>query len=47
MEMRIRDIPDELHLKFKLICTAKRVSMNEYIIRLIEKEVEKREREKK
>ena len=47
MEMRIRDIPDELHLKFKLMCTVKKISMNKYVQQLIEKEVEEYEKEKK
>ena len=44
--MRIRNVPDDLHWKFKLMCTEKRISINQRIIQLIEKDVEKREKEK-
>jgi len=47
MEMRIREIPDDLHLKFKLMCTAKKISMNKYVQKLIKTEIEKYEQEQK
>ncbi|GAJ10720.1 unnamed protein product [marine sediment metagenome] len=41
MEMRIRDLPTELHYQFKLLCLKKKISMNKYLLKMIEKEVEK------
>ena len=46
MEMRIRDIPDELHVQFKVMCAEKRISMNKLIIQLIREAVEKHRKEK-
>ena len=43
-EMRIREVPDELHLKFKLLCVKKNISMNKYLIQMIKKEVEKEDK---
>ena len=40
-DMRIREVPDELHLKFKLLCVKKKITMNNYLLKLVEKEVEK------
>ena len=45
-EMRIRNVPDELHRKFKALCAEKGVVMNDYLMKFIKKEVEKREKEK-
>jgi len=42
--MRIREVPDELHKKFKLLCVKKNISMNKYLIQMIKKEVEKEDR---
>ncbi len=41
MEMKIRDLPTELHYQFKLLCVKKKISMNKYLLKMIEKEVEK------
>lgn len=45
-EMRIRNVPDELHWKFKALCAEKGITMNDYLLEFIKKEVEKREKEK-
>jgi len=37
----IRDIPDELHKKFKIMCVEKGVSMNAELLRLIKEAVDK------
>jgi hypothetical protein len=46
MDMRIRDVPDDLQWRFKLMCTEMRTSMNKRVIELVRKDVEKYEREK-
>ena len=43
-DMRIREIPDDLHLRFKLLCVKKNISMNKYLIQMIKKEVEEEEK---
>lgn len=43
-DMRIREVPDELHLKFKLLCVKKKISMNDYLIKMMEKEIEKEDK---
>ena len=43
-DMRIREVPDDLHLKFKLLCVKKKISMNQYLIQMIKKEVEEEEK---
>ena len=43
-DMRIREVPDELHRKFKLLCVKKNISMNKYLIQMIKKEVEKEDK---
>jgi len=45
-EMRIRNVPDEIHRKFKALCAEKGIDMNSYLLELLKKEVEKREKEK-
>lgn len=35
MEMRVREVPRDLHLAFKLTCTAKEITMNEAIVTLM------------
>ena len=40
-EMRIRNVPDEVHRGFKILCTKKDTNMNEYLIRLMKKEIKK------
>jgi len=40
-QLIIRDIPDDLHKAFKLLCVKQGVSMNKKIIQLIKKVVEK------
>ena len=37
----IRDIPDNIHKDFKLMCVEKEVSMNRELLRLIKEEVER------
>ena len=46
MEMRIRDIPEELHIQFKIMCAEKRISMNKLMIQLMREAVEKHRKEK-
>ena len=43
-EMRIRNIPNEVHRSFKMLCTKKDTNMNEYLIRMMKKEIEKEDR---
>lgn len=40
-EMRIRNIPENLHKKFKMLCVDEGISINEKIIRLVKEAVEK------
>ena len=47
MEMRIRQVPDDLHWRFRKMCLEKRTSMNKRLIQLIEKDLENHEREEK
>ena len=47
MEMRIRDIPEELQHQFKVMCAEKRISMNKLVIQLIKEAVKKYRKEKK
>ena len=42
----IRDIPDELHKAFKMMCLEKDTSMNAELIRLIKQAVEEYKRRK-
>lgn len=37
-------IPDEIHLKFKLSCVKKKISMNDRLLKMLEKEIEKEEK---
>ena len=46
-EGRIRQVPDDLYMKFKLPCVKKKISMNKMLIRLMQGAVEKAEREEK
>ena len=39
-ELRIRDLPDDLHYKLKIICAKKRISMNQLLKDLIKKYIE-------
>ncbi len=43
-DMRIREVPDELHLKFKLLCVKKKISMNKQLIKMMKKEIEKEDK---
>ena len=43
-DIRIKEVPDEVHLKFKLLCVKKKITMNQYFITLMEKAVEKEEK---
>jgi plasmid stability protein len=40
-DLRIRNISDDLHRRFKTLCASKGVSMNDYLIQLIKEAVEK------
>jgi predicted HicB family RNase H-like nuclease len=41
MDMKIRDVPKELHHKFKVMCAEKDISMNKLLIQLIKEAVAK------
>ncbi len=43
-EMRIRGVPDDLHREFKILCTKNDMSMNEYLIKLMKEELERRKK---
>jgi hypothetical protein len=45
-DMRIKEVPDELHLKFKLLCVKKKITMNNYLLKLLEEEVEREDKKK-
>lgn len=45
--VHVRDFPDELHRKFKALCSLKGESMRERIIELVRAHVEREERRKK
>ncbi len=40
-EMRIRNIPEQLHKQFRILCIRDGVSINDLIIRLMKEAVEK------
>ncbi len=40
-DMRIREVPNEIHYQFKLICVRKRVTMNDHLLQLVKSEVER------
>ena len=40
MELRVRNVPAELHLKIKLLAVTQRKTVNEKIIELLQKAVE-------
>ncbi len=44
VKMITRDIPDDLHKRFKLVCVEQGISMNKQIIELIRKHVERQEK---
>ena len=46
-ETRIRNIPDDVYRKFKALCAENGYKINDHIIELLKREVEKREKEKK
>ena len=39
-QMRLRDIPDELHTRFKMMCVRDGITMNDRILRLMSEAVE-------
>jgi len=43
----IRDIPDDIHQDFKIMCVKKDISMNKELLRMIKEAVEKYRKEKK
>lgn len=47
MDLRIRQIPEDLHLKFKLLCVQEKISMNQKVIAMIRQEIERAERKQK
>ena len=44
-ELRIRNVPEEIYRKFKALCALKGYKINDYVIELLKKEVEKRAKE--
>ena len=40
MDYKMRDIPEETHMRFKLLCVRNRISMNRKLIELMEQAVE-------
>jgi plasmid stability protein len=40
-EMRIRNIPENLHKRFKMLCVDEGISINEKVIRLVKEAVDK------
>ncbi len=47
VEMFLRNVPNDLHRRFKLICVEQGISMNKQIIELIRKHVERQEKKAK
>ena len=43
----IRDIPDDIHKDFKILCVEKSVSMNQELLKMIREAVEKYRKKKK
>lgn len=41
MEVRIRELPNDLHREFKLLCVSEGVTINDKLIELIEEAVRK------
>ena len=46
MELRIRDIPEDLHERFKILCIREKISMNKAIIELMQHAVDADERQR-
>jgi len=42
----IRNVPEDLHREFKILCVKKEVSINEQLLNLMRKEVEKEQKKK-
>jgi len=42
----IRNVPEELHKEFKILCVKRGVSINEQLLNLMRKEVEKDQKKK-
>ena len=40
-QVNIRNIPDEIHKAFKIICVKKGITLNDYYLQIIKKEVER------
>jgi plasmid stability protein len=40
-QIMVRDVPDDLHVEFKLLCVRKGISMNRRIIELIREDLKK------
>lgn len=47
MNIMIRELDENIHRRFKLLCTIKNVSMNKKIKELIQEYVEQQEKERK
>lgn len=46
VKMLIREVPNSLHRRFKVLCVERGVSMNEKVIGLIKEYVEKQDKKK-
>ena len=44
--IQLRDVPDDLHLRFKLRCVERGISMNQALIDMIRREVAKANRKR-
>lgn len=42
----IRNVPEELHKEFKILCVKRGLSINEQLLNLMRKEVEKEQKKK-
>jgi hydroxymethylpyrimidine/phosphomethylpyrimidine kinase len=47
MNLILRDIPDDIHLQFKIACVKKGISMNKRIIELMAEDIKKTDNTKK
>ena len=44
-QIMVRDVPDDLHIEFKLLCVKRGISMNRRIIELIRGDIKKKEKQ--
>ncbi len=46
MKRMLLRVPDEVHKRFKVVCTEKEISMNQAIINYMKREVEKADKKR-